>query len=574
MKPMSKSLILRISLGILAVLGAVNLRAQDAARPQYDIILRNGTVYDGTGGAPRRVDVAIKGDRIAAVGNLAGTRARSEVDVRGLAVAPGFINMLSHSEISMIADPRSMGELKEGVTTQIFGEGSMGPLNAEMKQRRLEQQGDIKYDIPWNTLREYMQYLEQRGVSQNFASFVGAGTVREYVLGLGDVQPTADQLRQMQELVRAAMQDGALGVTTALIYSPNAFARTDELIALSKVASQYHGKYIAHIRSEANGLMDAIDETIRIAREAHIPVEIYHLKVAGAANWNKMDAVIGRIEAAQKSGVKITADMYTYTAGATGLTSTMPPWVLDGGYDALYKRLRDPETRNKIAAAMRTPTDEWENFFVLSGSPDRILLVGFKSDQLKPLTGKTLAEAAKMRNQDPAEAAMDLILEDQSRITTVYFVMSEENVKKQIALPWVSFGSDAASMAPEGVFLKSSTHPRAYGCFTRLLGKYVRDEKVISLSEAIHRLSGLPATNLELDHRGFIKPGYFADITIFDPNEIADRATYENPHQYSVGVKHVFVNGVQVLKDGEYAGTKPGRALYGRGRTPSAVNDR
>lgn len=574
MKPMSKSLILRISLGFLAVLGAVNLRAQDAARPQYDIILRNGTVYDGTGGAPRRVDVAIKGDRIAAVGNLAGTRARSEVDVRGLAVAPGFINMLSHSEISMIADPRSMGELKEGVTTQIFGEGSMGPLNAEMKQRRLEQQGDIKYDIPWNTLREYMQYLEQRGVSQNFASFVGAGTVREYVLGLGDVQPTADQLRQMQELVRAAMQDGALGVTTALIYSPNAFARTDELIALSKVASQYHGKYIAHIRSEANGLMDAIDETIRIAREAHIPVEIYHLKVAGAANWNKMDAVIGRIEAAQKSGVKITADMYTYTAGATGLTSTMPPWVLDGGYDALYKRLRDPETRNKIAAAMRTPTDEWENFFVLSGSPDRILLVGFKSDQLKPLTGKTLAEAAKMRNQDPAEAAMDLILEDQSRITTVYFVMSEENVKKQIALPWVSFGSDAASMAPEGVFLKSSTHPRAYGCFTRLLGKYVRDEKVISLSEAIHRLSGLPATNLELDHRGFIKPGYFADITIFDPNEIADRATYENPHQYSVGVKHVFVNGVQVLKDGEYAGTKPGRALYGRGRTPSAVNDR
>lgn len=574
MKPMSKSLILRISLGFLAVLGAVNLRAQDAARPQYDIILRNGTVYDGTGGAPRRVDVAIKGDRIAAVGNLAGTRARSEVDVRGLAVAPGFINMLSHSEISMIADPRSMGELKEGVTTQIFGEGSMGPLNAEMKQRRLEQQGDIKYDIPWNTLREYMQYLEQRGVSQNFASFVGAGTVREYVLGLGDVQPTADQLRQMQELVRAAMQDGALGVTTALIYPPNAFARTDELIALSKVASQYHGKYIAHIRSEANGLMDAIDETIRIAREAHIPVEIYHLKVAGAANWNKMDAVIGRIEAAQKSGVKITADMYTYTAGATGLTSTMPPWVLDGGYDALYKRLRDPETRNKIAAAMRTPTDEWENFFVLSGSPDRILLVGFKSDQLKPLTGKTLAEAAKMRNQDPAEAAMDLILEDQSRITTVYFVMSEENVKKQIALPWVSFGSDAASMAPEGVFLKSSTHPRAYGCFTRLLGKYVRDEKVISLSEAIHRLSGLPATNLELDHRGFIKPGYFADITIFDPNEIADRATYENPHQYSVGVKHVFVNGVQVLKDGEYAGTKPGRALYGRGRTPSAVNDR
>ena len=566
---MHKSLTRRISLALVAVFGATALFAQDAAPPRYDVIIRNGTVYDGTGGPARRIDLAIKGDRIAAIGNLAQARAASEVDVHGFAVAPGFINMLSHSEISMIADPRSMGELKEGVTTQIFGEGSMGPLNAEMKQRRLEQQGDIKYDIPWNTLGEYMQYLEQRGVSQNFASFVGAGTVREYVLGLGDVQPTADQLRQMQELVRAAMQDGALGVTTALIYAPNTFARTDELIALSKVASQYHGKYIAHIRSEANGLMDAIDETIRIGREANIPVEIYHLKVSGAPNWNKMDAVIRRIEAARKSGVKITADMYTYTAGATGLTSTMPPWVLDGGYDALYKRLRDPETRNKIAAAMRTPTDEWENMFVLSGSPDRILLVGFKSDQLKPLTGKTLAEAAKIRNQDPAEAAMDLILQDQSRVTTIYFLMSEENVKKQIALPWVSFGSDAASMAPEGVFLKSSTHPRAYGCFTRLLGKYVRDEKVISLSEAIHRLSGLPATNLELDHRGFIKPGYFADITIFDPNEIADRATYESPHQYSVGVKHVFVNGVQVLKDGEYAGTKPGRALYGRGRTTS-----
>jgi len=560
--------LLRIALiGIL--LGALipPIGAGQTANPAtYDIIIRNGTVYDGSGGASQRADVGITGDQIAAIGDLSKARAATEVDASGLAVAPGFINMLSHSVQSLIADFRSLGELRQGVTTQIFGEVSMGPLSDEMKRRRLSEQGDVKFEIPWTTLAEYLNYLDRKGVSQNFASFIGAGTIREYVIGLEDKQPTPTQLDEMCELVRREMEAGALGVTTALIYAPNYFARTDELIAMCKIASKYRGKYIAHIRSEANQLLEAVDELIRISREANIPAEIYHLKASGEPNWSKMDQVIKRVEDARRQGLRITADMYTYTAGATGLTSTMPPWVLDGGYPALYKRLQDPETRKKIAAAMRTPASDWENMFLLPGSLDRILLVGFKSEKLKPLAGKTLAEVARMRGTDPAETAMDLILEDQSRVGTVYFLMSEENVKKQIALPWVSFGSDAASIAAEGVFLKSSTHPRAYGNFARLLGKYVRDEKVISLSEAIHRLSGLPATNLELDRRGFLKKGYFADVVIFDPRTIADKATFDNPHQYSVGVKHVFVNGVQVLKDGDHSGAKPGRALYGPGK--------
>jgi N-acyl-D-amino-acid deacylase len=552
---------------LLASLLVVLPVAGQTARPAaYDVIIRGGTVYDGTGGPPRRADVGIKGDRIAAVGDLSKARAATEVDAKGLAVAPGFINMLSHSELSLIADYRSLSELRQGVTTQVFGESSAGPLNDAMKRNRQTTQGDIKYEVPWTTLADYMKYLEGRGVSQNFASFVGAGTVREYVIGLEDKQPTPQQLAEMQELVRREMEAGALGVTTALIYPPNYFAKTDELIALCKVAAKYRGKYIAHIRSEGNQLLEAVDETIRISREANIPAEIYHLKASGEQNWPKMDAVIKRVNDARRQGLKITADMYTYTAGSTGLTSTMPPWVLDGGYPALYKRLQDPETRKKIAAAMRTPTDEWENMFLLSGSPDRILLVGFRSEKLKPLTGKTLAEVSKMRGTDPTDTVMDLILEDQSRIQTVYFLMSEENVRKQIAQPWVSFGSDAASIAAEGVFLKSSTHPRTYGNFARLLGKYVRDEKVISLGEAIRRLTSLPATNLELDHRGLLKEGYFADVVVFDPQTIADRATYENPHQYAVGVLHIFVNGVQVLKDGEHTGAKPGRALYGPGK--------
>jgi len=533
----------------------------------FDVLIKGGTVYDGTGQAPRRVDVGIRGDRIVTIGNLPRASAKSAIDATGLAVTPGFINMLSHSEVSLIADGRSMGELKQGVTTQIFGESSMGPLSDEMKKRRVEQQGDIKYEIAWTTLAEYLTYLEKRGVSQNFASFIGAPTVREYVIGLGDKPPTPEQLDKMRELVRQEMEAGALGVTTALIYPPATFARTDELIELSKVAAKYKGKYIAHIRSEANQLTEAVEETIRISREAGLPAEIYHLKASGQENWPKLDRVIAMIEEARRQGLKITADMYTYTAGATGLNSCMPPWVYDGGAEAAYKRLQDPETRKKIADAMRVPSNDWENLYNLAGSPDRILLVGFKSDVLKPLTGKTLAEVARMRGQDPIETVMDLVVEDRSRIGTVYFMMDEQNVEKQIRQPWVSFGSDAASMAPEGVFLKSSTHPRAYGNFARLLGKYVREEKVISLAEAVRRLSGLPATNLGLDHRGFIKQGMFADVVVFDPQTIADRATFEQPHQYSVGVKHVFVNGVQVLKDGEHTGSKPGRALWGPGKT-------
>ncbi|HEX8837482.1 MAG TPA: D-aminoacylase [Candidatus Acidoferrum sp.] len=538
-----------------------------AQTQSFDVLIKGGTVYDGAGGEPRHLDVAIRGDRIVEIGTLRKARANTVVDATGLAVAPGFINMLSHSETSLIVDGRSMSELKQGVTTQIFGEGSMGPLTPEMKARRIAQQGDIKYDIPWTTLAEYLAYLEKRGISQNVASFIGAPTLREYVIGLQDKAPTPEQLDKMRELVRQEMEAGALGITTALIYPPATFAKTEELIELSKVAAKYKGKYIAHIRSEADQLTEAVEETIRISREAGLPAEIYHLKASGRENWSKLDRVLAMIEEARRNGLQITADMYTYTAGATGLNSCMPPWVYDGGSDAAYRRLEDPETRKKIAAAMRAPSNNWENLYMLAGSPDRILLVGFKSEALKPLTGKTLADIARMRGKDPVETIMDLVLEDRSRIGTVYFMMDEENVKKQIRQPWVSFGSDAASMAPEGVFLKSSTHPRAYGNFARLLGKYVREEKVIPLTEAVRRLSGLPATNLGLDHRGFLEPGMFADVVVFDPDTITDVATYEKPQQYSVGVKHVFVNGVQVLRDGEHTGAEPGRALWGPGKT-------
>jgi N-acyl-D-amino-acid deacylase len=531
------------------------------------VIIRGGTIYDGTGRRPFRADLGIRGDRIAAIGNLAHSRATTVLDAKGLAVSPGFINMLSWSVESMIVDGRSMGELKQGITTQIFGEGdSMGPLTEEMRQRRLADQGDIKHDIPWTTLAEYLTYLEKKGISQNIASYIGATTIREYVIGLEDKKATPEQLAKMRELVRKEMEAGALGIGSSLIYAPAFYAPTEELIEMCKVAAKYKGKYISHMRSEGDRLIEAVQELIRISREAGLPAEIYHLKAAGKDNWPKMDRVIAMINAARAKGLKITADMYTYTAGATGLDAAMPPWAEDGGYDALYKRLQDPESRKKIADAVRTPSKEWENLYLAAGSPDRILLVEFKSDKLKPLTGKTLGEVARMRGKDPVETIMDLVLEDRSRVGTVYFMMSEENIRKQIRQPWVSFGSDAASMAPEGVFLKSSTHPRAYGNFARLLGKYVRDEKVITLQEAVRRLSGLPAANLGLDHRGFLKPGMFADVVVFDPRTIADKATFEQPHQYAVGVKHVFVNGVQVLKDGEHTGKFSGRALWGPGK--------
>jgi len=552
------SLALILSLAVMAF--------AQAGQQQFDVIIRNGAVYDGTGRPPVNADVGIRGDRIATVGNLARADAKTIIDAKGLAVAPGFINMLSHSETSWLVDDRSLSELREGVTTQIFGESSMGPLSDEMKKRRASSQGDLKFEIEWTTLAEYLNYLQKKGISQNVASFIGAPTIREYVIGLENKPPTPAQLDQMRELVRREMEAGALGITTALIYPPAFFAKTDELIELCKVAAKYKGKYTAHIRSEGAQLIEAVQETIRISREAGLPAEIYHLKASGEANWPKMDQVIKIIEDARKQGVKITADMYTYTAGGTGLDASLPPWVFDGGRDAAYKRLQDSATRQKIAEAVRTPTNEWENLYLLSGSPDRILLASFRNDNLKPLTGKTLAEVAKMRGKDPIETIMDLLLEDRSRIGTIYFLMSEDNIRKQIRQPWVSFGSDAASIAAEGVFLKSSTHPRTYGNFARLLGKYVRDEKVISLTEAVRRLTSLPAANLGLNHRGLLQKGMFADVVIFDPQTIADRATFENPHQYSVGVRDVFVNGIQVLKDGEHTGAKPGRALWGPGK--------
>ncbi len=538
-----------------------------AADAPFDIIIKGGTVYDGTGGEGRVADVAIRGDRIAGVGDFAKASAKKAIDARALAVGPGFINMLSWSNESLIQDGRSQSEIRQGVTTEIMGEGeSMGPLNDRMKERIVREQTDIKFEIKWNTLAEYLRYLEKRGISCNVASFLGATTVREYVIGLEDKQPTHEQLEQMRELVRKEMEAGALGIGTSLIYPPAFYAKTEELIELCKVAAKYQGKYISHMRSEGNQLLEGLDEVIRISREAGIPAEVYHIKAAGEKNWPKEDQLLGRIEAGQKEGLKIRANMYTYTAAGTGLDACLPPWTEDGGYPALFKRLRDPATREKIAAEVRVDSDAWENLYLAAGSPEKILLVGFKSEKLKPLTGKSLAEVAKMRGKDPIETIMDLISEDESRIGTIYFVMSEENVKKELAKPWISFGSDEASQAPESVFLKSNPHPRAYGNFARVLGKYARDEKVIALPEAVRRLSALPATNLGLDHRGFIQDGMFADVVVFDPATIADRATFEKPHQYAVGMKHVFVNGVQVLKDGEHTWAKPGRALAGPGK--------
>ncbi|HTO75601.1 MAG TPA: D-aminoacylase [Thermoanaerobaculia bacterium] len=540
-----------------------------AAEAPFDVVVRGGTVYDGTGSPGRRADVGIRGDRIVAVGDLAKASAARVVDATGLAVAPGFVNMLSWSVDTLIADGKSQSEIRQGVTTEIFGEGwSMGPWNDAQKKRAQEEQSDIKYPIEWTTLAEYLKYLEKRGVSPNFASYVGAATVRENVLGLDNRAPTPEELEKMKALVRREMEAGALGIGTALIYPPGTFATTEELIALCKVAAEYKGKYISHMRSEGDRLLEAIDEVIRISREAGVPAEIYHFKAAGVDNWGKVDAAIAKIEAARREGLKITADMYTYTAGGTSLAFCIPPWAHEGGTPELMKRLADPETRARIAREMKEQGKGWENLYRAAG-PDGILLVEFADEKQKPLTGKRLSEIARDRKQDPVETTMDLVAEGKGQIGALFFLMSEDNVVKQLKLPWVSFGSDAGSMAPEGVFLKSSAHPRTYGNFARFLGRYVREEKVTTLPDAIRRLSGLPASNLGLDHRGFLQPGMYADVVVFDPATIADRATYEKPHQYAVGVRHVFVNGVAVLKDGEHTGAKPGRALKGPGAKAS-----
>jgi N-acyl-D-amino-acid deacylase len=543
--------------------------AEQAAAP-LDIVIAGGTVFDGTGAQPRVADVGIRGDRVVAIGDLTAAQAKRRVDAKGLAVAPGFINMLSWASDALLVDGRSQSDIRQGVTLEVMGEGwSMGPLSPRMKQELRERQGDIKFDVAWTTLGEYLEHLEQRGVSCNVASFVGATTVRIHAIGYDDRPPTTSELDQMRGLVRTAMEEGAVGVGSSLIYAPAFYARTDELIELCKVAAEHQGMYISHIRSEGNRLVESIEELIRIAREAKLPAEIYHLKAAGEKNWPKRQRVIELVEEARAAGLKITADMYVYPAGATGLDGAMPPWVQEGGLDSWIDRLRDPALRRRVAEEMRTPTDAWENLLLAAGSPERVLLVGFKNPALKHLTGKTLAEVAKRRGQTPEEAAMDLVVEDHSRVDTVYFMMSEEDVKRNVALPWVSFGSDAASEAPEGAFLLSQPHPRAYGNFARVLGKYVREEKVIPLAEAIRKLSGLPAENLGIRERGLLREGYFADVVVFDPAKIADHATFERPQQYATGMQHVFVNGTQVLADGEHTGATPGRAVWGRGRKKS-----
>jgi N-acyl-D-amino-acid deacylase len=539
-------------------------RKQPAAA--CDVLIRGGMIHDGSGKPPRQGDLAIRGDRIVALGNLANAEAKTVVDARGLAVSPGFINMLSWSTDSLLADGRGQSEVRQGVTTQIMGEGwSWGPVNPAIRKRMKAEQTDLQYDIEWNTLGEYLYFLQRKGVSQNVASFLGATIVREYVLGLENRKPTAAELEQMRQLVDREMRDGALGIGTALEYAPAYYADTEELIELCKVAAKHKGKYITHMRSEGEKLLEGIDEVIRICREAKLPAEIYHLKAAGKDNWKKMDAATAKIEAARREGLPITANMYPYTAGAAPLTACIPGWAMEGGAVAMRRRLRDPESRKRIIDDIRNKTD-WPNFYRNAGSPDNLRPISFKQEALKPLQGKTLAEIARARGKEPIDTILDLLLEDDSNIGTAYFITAEENIRKLVPLPWISFGSDEAAQAPEGVFLKSMPHPRAYGNFARVLGKYVREEKLLSLEEAIRKMTSLPAANLGLDRRGLLREGYFADVVVFDPKTIIDRATYEKPHQYAVGVKHVFVNGVAVLRDGTHTGATPGRALGGPGK--------
>jgi len=551
--------------GLRATLCAITLitmTTEVAGGAEFDLLIRNGTIYDGSGSAPVASDIGIRADRIAAIGAIKDGRAKIEIDARGLAVAPGFINMLSWANESLIADGRSQSDIRQGVTLEVLGEGeSMGPLNANMRANMESQEGDIRYPVKWRTLAEYLDHLVSLGISPNVASFVGATTVRIHEIGYADRPPSERELTRMCALVKEAMEQGALGLSSSLIYAPAFYAKTDELIALAKVAAQFDGIYISHVRSESNRLLEAVDEFLSIAREAKIRAEIYHLKAAGERNWSKLDALLQKIESARVSGLRITADMYTYTAASTGLDASMPPWVQEGGYDRWAERLRDPGVRARVKREMSAPADNWENLYYSAGSPSKILLVGFKNPKLKVLTGKTLAEVAELRHAGPEETAMDLVVEDGTRVSTVYHLMSEENVRKEIKQPWMSFGSDAGSMAPEGVFLESSTHPRAYGNFARLLGKYVRDEKVIPLQEAIRRLTSLPASNLKLKQRGLLKAGLFADVVVFDPSKIADHATFDAPQQYASGMQHVFVNGVQVLKNAEHTGAKPGRVV-------------
>ena len=534
---------------------------------EHELILRNGTIVDGIGAPSFVGDLAINDDRITAVGDLGDSRGVTEVDVSGLVVAPGFINMLSWAGEALLEDGRSQGDIRQGVTLEVFGEGvSGGPLTDQMKALEVTSQGDIKFDVAWTTLGDYLEHLEGKGVSPNIASFVGATTLRVHEIGYEDRPPTADELDRMRDLVRQAMEEGAIGIGSSLIYAPGFYAQTDELIELTKVAAEYGGLYISHMRSEGNALLESVDELLRIAREGGIRAEIYHLKAAGQSNWDKLSAVIERVEAARSEGLEVTANMYTYTAGSTGLDAGMPPWVQEGGYNAWAGRLQDPAVRDRVRQEMTTPTNEWENLLLAAGA-EGTLLVGFKNASLRGYIGQTLAEVAAARGTSVSDTAMDLVIEDGSRVQVVYFLMSEENVARQISLPWVSYCSDAGSYASEGIFLNSSTHPRAYGNFARLLGRYVREERIIALEEAIRKLTSLPAGNLRIRDRGQLTTGYFADVVVFAPDKIQDHATYEDPHQYATGMVHVWVNGTQVLRDGEHTGATPGRVVRGPGWT-------
>jgi N-acyl-D-amino-acid deacylase len=537
-------------------------------KQKFDLIIRGGTVYDGSGKLGVVGDVGINADTIAFIGDLSKAVGTKEIDAQGLAVAPGFVNMMSHSEVTLLKDGNSQSDIRQGITLEVLGEGSMGPLSDQMKKEAqdfMKKVPDWSYDIDWTTLGEYLQSLEKRKVTPNVASFVGANTIRIHELGYANRAPNSEELDRMKALVKQAMEEGAMGVTTALIYAPDNYSSTEELIELSKVAAQYGGMYISHMRSEGNNIFAAVDETIRIAREAGLPAEIYHLKMAGKDNWWKLDTIISKINKANKSGLKITADMYTYTAGATGLDAAMPPWVQEGGINEWIKRLRNPAIRKKVLEEMRTPTDKWENMLRTCGGPENVLFLGFAKDHMKKYVGKTLAEVSKEFKLTPEETVIELVINDSTRVETAYFMMSEENIKRQIALPYVSFGSDAGSPTAEGWFLKYKDHPRAYGNFSRLLAKYVREEKVIPLEEAIRKLTSLPVNNLKIKKRGLLTEGYYADVIVFDPATIQDHATFENPHQYSTGVIHVFVNGTQVIADGEHTNAKPGRIVRGPG---------
>jgi N-acyl-D-amino-acid deacylase len=552
----------------IACVSLAALVACAAAAETVDLVVRNGVIFDGSGGAPVRGAVAVRDGRIVATGKLSDYVGKQEVNARGLAVAPGFINMLSWATESLIHDGRGMSDIEQGVTLEIFGEGnSSGPVNERLRAEMLKTQADIRYDITWQTLGEYLEFLVAKGISPNVASFVGATTVRAHELGFEDRAPSPAELQRMQDLVRQAMREGALGVGSSLIYAPASYATQGELVALATAAGEFGGGYISHLRSEGDRFLEALEELIQIAREAKVHAQVYHLKAAGEKNWPKMRQAIERIEAARAQGLRITADMYTYTAGATGLDAAMPPWVQEGGLDAWITRLRQPEIRQRVIQEMRTPGAKWENLYLAAGSPERVLLIGFTSEKLKPLTGKTLAEVAKLRGTTPEEAAIDLVIEDRSRVSTAYFLMSESNVKLGLSQPWVSIDSDAEAPAPEGVFLLSNPHPRAYGSFARFLGRYVRDEKVTTLPDAIRRLTRLPAESFKLKDRGCLDTGCHADIVIFDPAKITDRATFAQPHRYATGVVHVFVNGVQVLRDGEHTGAKPGQVVRGPGWT-------